>query len=370
MPRPFSVGMVILLALMVALTGVPTGAESGTYFYVHDNGSPNEVHAFQLASDGSVLELPGSPYGIGAEGSNYTGMCQTLAYSQRGRLLFAASAAGIAVFKVARNGSLQLVPGSPFGGSRVIGVTAVQHKSRTFVYGATLDTNQVQGFRVTRGGGLTSVPGSPFAAGSGPAGMTHIGYSHRPFRNHDVVFTANQDGTISAYHIDDSGRLDEAPGSPFATGSSRINNVSTNGFFLYADDAVDSQVFAFFVAPTTAELIPLRGSPFDAEVPTGSGLIPGKRDLLVVLGEDTLQTFRISAQGGLRPLGGAQDAGIKGGIDAGAIDRTGRFLIVGSSRADLLRVFGVNPVTGVLTGVGTHHVLLADGRLSGVVFAR
>src|SRR5262249_30561175 len=102
----------ILAAVAGLLIAAPAGAAPGPLFaYVHLNGSPNRVLAFQVGTDGSLTELSGSPFATGDGNSGCNGQCQTLAFSAAKDLLFASGGSGVTPFHVAADGSLTRVSG-------------------------------------------------------------------------------------------------------------------------------------------------------------------------------------------------------------------------------------------------------------------
>ena len=370
MRRLLCLGAAAALLAVLAFNAPATDAAGKTFLYVHDNDeADNEVHAFQFGSDGTLVELPGSPFDTGVAGSGCGGMCQTAAFTKKGRFLFVGSAEGIVVFSAAKDGTLTLVPGSPFGGVPVDGLTVVQRKKKLFAYGSDFNGNQVLGFNVNADGSLTPLAGSPFPAGNGPDGMSTANTS---------LFVANEnDSTISAYRINNDGSLTAAPGSPFSVDPADIYNVNVtpDGRFVYAADGDDSQIVGFVVNPITAALTPLPGSPFAAGVATDVGLAVGKGDVLIAPGDNTgspnLQAFRYpKTTGVLTPLGEAQSAGNTLALDGATIDPKGRYLIVSASRDDFLRVFEINRTNGTLTEVETENVVLGDNDVNGLAFSK
>ena len=366
MRRLFCLGAAAALLAVLAFNAPATDAAGKTFLYVHDNGTPNEVHGFRFGSDGSLTELPGSPFDTGASPGVCGGMCQTLTFAKKGKLLFAGTQDGIVVFRIAKDGSLSQVAGSPFGGAPITGVAAVQKKGKVFVYGADAENDEIRAFQVNSDGSLTELAGSPHPTGDEPVGVT---------ATVNGLFTANEDeDSISAFRINNNGTLTEAPNSPFFVGSpsSFIYNVhaTPDGRFLYTGDASETQVFGFLINPVTADLTELPGSPFDADVDTGWGLAVGKGDVIVAPGGSELQAFRYpKTTGNLTALGGAQSAnGIN--LDGGILDPKGRYVIGGSSSSDVLRVFEINRTNGVLTEVESQSVPLEPGDLNGMVFAK
>jgi hypothetical protein len=127
---------VFLLALGALLLGGAGGgsqaATQKTFVYVYDKNAFSRVFGFQLSPDGALTAVPGNHFD-GDVGNTlfFGGNCEALAYSARRRLLFASSDNGVLVWSVAADGSLSLVPGSPFGSdSLYAGLRVVERGSR------------------------------------------------------------------------------------------------------------------------------------------------------------------------------------------------------------------------------------------------
>jgi 3-carboxymuconate cyclase len=138
---------------------------AGTLLYVGQTVLPGTaVDGFNIAANGSVTSVPGSPFYFPAVGGN----SNNVLLSNDDKFLFVSnnSNASVTVFNVAANGSLSLVPGSPFpagGGVETCGMATNQ--AGNLLYVANLDTSTVTVFNIAANGTLTSVPGSPFSTG-------------------------------------------------------------------------------------------------------------------------------------------------------------------------------------------------------------
>jgi len=150
------------------VAGVDINCNSSLLYAGAYNGkSPNYtlVDGYWISHTGTLTPLHGSPFepGVG-ENSNVV----LLGYGLGWQTLFVSNQISntITVFKVAFNGSLWLLPGSPFpmksGASDPSGMAT--SKDGRLLYVAN-DTNKVSVFRVSAWGALTEVAGSPFATG-------------------------------------------------------------------------------------------------------------------------------------------------------------------------------------------------------------
>jgi hypothetical protein len=98
--------------------------ETTNYVYVETNLNPaNSIRAFQRGASGQLREIPGSPFATGGAGSGYNGVAvgpddsdQEIVAAPDRSLLFAINAGSdsISVFRIAGDGSLAPVTGSPF----------------------------------------------------------------------------------------------------------------------------------------------------------------------------------------------------------------------------------------------------------------
>ena len=178
------------------------------FLYV-SNGAAGNISAFAIGASGTLTELSGSPFSVGA-GATAAGF----AVDPKGQFLYAADSANnkIASFNVA-GGPLAPVGSFPAGTQPV--AVAVDATS-TFVYSANHVSNDVSAFKSTSGA-LTQVAGSPYAVQ--PNGST--GTPQPIFLTVDVsnsfLYVANSgSSTISAFGIKSSdGTLGLIANSPF-----------------------------------------------------------------------------------------------------------------------------------------------------------
>jgi 6-phosphogluconolactonase (cycloisomerase 2 family) len=178
------------------------------FLYV-SNGAAGNISAFAIGASGTLTELSGSPFSVGA-GATAAGF----AIDPKGQFLYAADSANnkIASFNVA-GGPLAAVGSFPAGTQPV--AVAVDSTS-TFVYSANHLSNDVSAFKSTSGA-LTQVAGSPY--GVQPNGST--GSPQPIFLTVDVsnsfLYVANSgSSTISAFGIKSSdGTLGLIANSPF-----------------------------------------------------------------------------------------------------------------------------------------------------------
>lgn len=192
------------------------------FLYV-SNGAAGNISAFAIGANGTLTELGGSPFSLGA-GATAAG----LAIDSKGQFLYAADSANnkIASFNVS-GGPLAAVAGSPFAAGTKPVAIAVDATS-SFVYSANQGSNDVSAFKATSGA-LTQVAGSPYAVQ--PNGS--VGTPQPIFLTVDVsntfLYVANfGSSSISGFGIKSSdGTLGLLTNSPFIPGVAPLWIVTT-----------------------------------------------------------------------------------------------------------------------------------------------
>lgn len=356
----------LFLPVLCALICISAGqlevsaAAKPVLLYVHDNDSPdNRVFAFQWKNNGTLEPLAGSPFSTGASGSGCQGNCETIAYSARKKLLAVSASGGITVYRVAADGALSVVSGSPFAASGT-GVAFVEKGTHTYLYTTDFSNNQVVGFEAATDGTLTPL-GSPATAGTFPVGISAA---------KDLVFVANEFASISAFKVATDGGLTEAPGSPFTPGASFILSVQADpgGKLVYAADGGNSALYAFKAHKADAALTALAGSPFVD--PIGDTLAVSKKWVVSVpLAGQSVQAFRRNGAGKLTAVGDPQDTGTAK-VVGGVFDPTGHFLALMDDFNDQVRTYSVNQQTGHIALVDTEAVDLGQLDGTGMTVAR
>lgn len=320
----------------------------GTYVYVHNRSFDGNIRGYSLAADGTLEELPGSPFDISGDGVNCTGYCETLGWSKKRKMLFAGTAGGIVALRVHPGGALEEVAGSPFvsdarGG--VVGTAAMDRGRQTFVYGAVYAEDTLLALRVEPDGTLAPVPGSPLAVAVGPDGVAAAGKS---------VFVATEDTqTIAPFRIGRDGSAAGTAHFPFTDRGSVYNvNPDPSGKFVYVATC-DDEVAVLRVDPRTSALAAVEGSPVKTLAEESCSGIAVSRRLAAVpraVGgpSDNVQVFRRERSGMLTALGGLQSSGGTETASA-AFDPSGRFLVLAG--ASSVRSLAVDAKSGVLSPV-------------------
>ncbi|HKD13479.1 MAG TPA: beta-propeller fold lactonase family protein [Candidatus Angelobacter sp.] len=172
--------------------------------------------------------------------------------------------------------------------------------------------NTVSAFRVADDGSLTLIAGSPFPTGGNGGGnnvdpqeITTAATGATSF----LYAGNNGDGTVSGFLINpQTGTLLAVPGSPFAAGTPNGNfslTPSPDGQFLFTTDDSAPNIHVFSISSQTGTLSEIAGSPFTIAgqaqglkvSPNGKFLVAGLRS------NNAVATFAIAANGALTPVG-------------------------------------------------------------------
>lgn len=268
-PNPASVG--------TAPSAVAISSDT-EFLYVANRGS-DSVTAFTIGATGVLTLVPpeaGTPNPVAAGGSAPV----SLVGSATDQFLYVANSADntVSVFQIETNGLLKLVP--PTGSLRnpvAVGGNAPSalalSSTGQFLYVANRASNNVTVFQVETSGLLTLVP--PVGSGTNPqpiGGTGPIGIAVAP--DGQVLYTANEGGTVSALRIGTNGLLTLVPSSgsssnPIQAGTTpSAITISQDGQFVYVANR-GGGVSAYTVVSGTGTLVPLPvllGNPF----PTGT----------------------------------------------------------------------------------------------------
>ncbi|HXG63567.1 MAG TPA: beta-propeller fold lactonase family protein [Blastocatellia bacterium] len=262
-------GVLLALIPLIAFTinlyaqGNGPGNVEGNFLYVDNGGS---VSGFSVAANGALSVIPGSPFPTGAESS---GFGNDMEVSPVGNFLYVSLdsntlSSSISVFSInPGTGALTPVPGSPFttGTGLRGGLSLAVASDNRFLFAGNTSTGSVAAFRVAANGVLTHVPGSPFPVSNiGISGMAVS--SDGKFLSVTIPTSSNH---IAMLTIGSDGALTPVPGSPFLVGGDdEITSVEFNceGSLLFVGDNTSlGSVYVFNVSANGA-LTPVSGSPF------------------------------------------------------------------------------------------------------------
>ena len=232
-------GLACVLSSCSKQQGGVGAAEQNKIVYVlsndyHDNA--NAVLAYKRKSDGTLEPLAGSPFftrgaGVGnpkeALGPDDTD--DPLVISPDGHYLLAVNGGSntVAVFSIDRDGSLTMVPGSPFGSGGQTPCSIAVNGAFVYVANKSLDPlhtitqlpNYVS-FTINGQGRLEQVPGGKIEvpAGSSPSQVLVSNDHSRVFATDFLAFMLPTEvpvGTLVSFDLEGGGVFQFAPGSPY-----------------------------------------------------------------------------------------------------------------------------------------------------------
>jgi 6-phosphogluconolactonase (cycloisomerase 2 family) len=226
------------------------------FIYVLNQGS-NNVSAFDVTDRaGNLMAVPGSPFPTQANPQAIT--VAAVGTSPTSIVVYVYVANGalgtISGFRANADGSLTELPGSPFAaGGNISWVTA----RLSFLYASDAGNNAVIGYQIQADGTLKPVMGSPFAAGSLPGAINAPALDN-------FLYVVNRGGnSVSGFAVDPvQGTLTPMAGSPFPTGTTPVYvAVESNGRVYVANHGSNS-ISAYTKDFNTGVLTPVPGSPF------------------------------------------------------------------------------------------------------------
>ena len=348
--------------IATAVAGFSFGASAAggvTRVYTNDNtAGVNTVAGFQHNADGSLTPLAGSPFSAGGAGTGtIIGSQGSLQASADGRFILAADAGSnqISVLRIAPDGSLAPVNGSPFSSQGIEPISIAVHGDLVYVAneGNGVSGSNYSGFRLTPLGRLISIPGSTITL-SATANPGDILFNSTGDNVVGVEVGTSDPNTfrIDSFLVGADGRLSPAPGSPFpaqAAGPFGSEFSPTNPSHLYVSNAHagagNGSVSAFNVAPN-GSLSSIGASPYADQqtAPCWVEITHDGRFLFTVnTASTTISRYAILPDGSLQLLGStpfSSGTGIRP-FDA-RLGPNGATLYVVDSALDAVTAFAVN----------------------------
>lgn len=287
----------------------------GSFVYVNDDNSPNTVSAFKVNPDGSLTLIPGSPFATGGNGGGDSKIDPgkiTIATASGTSFVYAGNSADGTISGLhidPQTGALTLAPQSPLP---VIAPnsnpTLAASPDGQFLF-ATDDADPlVHVLRIDAATGTVSeVPGSPFNVGA-DAQALKVSPSGR-----FLAVGLESINSVGIFAIGNGGTLREAPGSPVATsGSSTDVDINCHSNRVFVSNAESSAIDAFQMADN-GSLSPVPGSPFPSGsefVVAGLALNPGNQFLFTGNAfQDTVSSLTVHPNGALHPVSGSPFGG-------------------------------------------------------------
>lgn len=317
---------------------VTTEPDDESFAYVVNDTAPNSVTAYSVADDGTLAEMPGSPFSTGGDSSfNH----HPDAVVNCGPFMYAANfnSGTISGFSVDGAGALSLLDDSPWASPSALSLAC----NDEFLYASNF-ADGVDRFAIEADGSLTSL-------GTTVAAFSTLGMILNRPTNRLVV--AGFGSQVSVFDVLADGDLDPVPGSPFDTfGSNHSSSISPDGALVATEG--NSSVNIFVVADD-GSLSAAAGSPFAdpsnfcetvglAWAPDSRRLFVGHRGCFPGL----VMVYDVDVDGVATPVPGAP-------FDSGANEAVG--FAVGSDGTRLFVTHINDPLTAVMD-------VAADGSLS------
>ncbi len=334
-----------LASLTMAARPVKSGIAPAFYAYFRVDGITNQVVGVSVAGDGGISQIAGSPFT--AAGNTALGgdarVTGSLAISRARRTVFIGGGSGVGAAKIAADGTLTPVAGSPFGSAPAQGVAVAEIGSKTFVYASDTASSLVHIFRASNSGALSRATNPVFMPGA--RGITVAGRR---------VFFALSDGKFVVCKLKENGALAALPGYPKATGLPSLDQITpaTNGKFVYAS-AADGRVQGYRLNDSGKSIL-LTGSPFLVRDGYAGGVLPlariSPRFLGVSLtGNGVGPNFAVLRRGTDGKLSKTAFSGSTAdGIPVVAASPDGQFYVVATSTGALGTIH-VNATNGAVT---------------------
>lgn len=347
----------ISLIFLFALSSI---GQQTNFVYTNDGATPtNTVSAFRVNPDGSLTLIPGSPFATGGNGgsSDVNAGKITTATREHSSFLYAANNfdATISAFRINRQtGNLTSVEGSPFSSgtpnpSSNFSLAAAPDGRMLFATDETSTLVHVFTIR-EESGALVELPHSPVDVGARSEGMKVTA------NGRFLVVGLKSINAVGVFAIGKRGTLTAVPGSPFAaSGAATAVDVNCESNRVFVSDAGLSVIDAYRMAPN-GQLTPVSGSPFPS---SGSSTInaltlsPDNRNLFTAnLFNDTVSSLAVQRNGSLAPIAGSpfQADDFVGAI---AATRNGAFLYASSVDESAVDGWSIG-LGGVLTPVPGH----------------
>ena len=357
--RMFS-SVMVLCALFLAVLFIHRRTQAANallneFSYVME--SSNQIQAFQLDVRGDYTPVAGSPFAAGDRpGSGASTPNGTYLYVPN---LYDNNVSAYAI----TDGALGPLSGSPYPAGSGPAEAILSNNGLVFVSdcgpacGGSGSTVGISVYYAASGSGqLTQAPGSPFSGGLSQP----IPLALDPSNQYLYVGDAE---TVAAFSIGKRGSLTPVPGSPYNIGGLSLGlAVNSSLDLLYVANSSLNNISVFSINPETGALSPIQGSPFTASGSPDGIAIDATNRFLYAAATDGVEGYAIGATGALTPLAGSPFGGAAAQNYSGMeIDRSNRFIYVGSFYTTLNLGFSINSSTGALTALpGSPFQLLAS----------
>ncbi len=291
-------------------------AATGYLYTINNDTKQNAVIVLERKADGSLTEVPGSPFSTGGKGLTGGDIDEQGAIRVHGDFVLAVNPGSdsVAVLRKSEGGKLTPVAGSPFqsGGSGPLSLTI--HGDLVYVanqappFASPSGPPNLMGFRLSKEGKLTPIANSKitFAEGHGPA---QVEFS--PDGKTVVVTSGFQDeqtSRVHGYKVQADGTLKEGPGSPAQPkGASGVVGYSwsPDGKRVFVSNFRGSAITVFDIDPQTGGIKQLGGAFGDQEQAACWTAIAADGKTLYVANfvSNSISVFDVAVDGKLTLLG-------------------------------------------------------------------
>jgi 6-phosphogluconolactonase (cycloisomerase 2 family) len=336
---------------------------SAEFVYITNYGD-NDVAAYKVASNGGLTAVKGSPFTSGT-GPTALAVDPTGTYAFSADTGVTTSTGDVSVYKInASTGALTEVKGSPFSvGTEPSGV-AIDPTGK-YAYVSCYGSSNIYAFTIASSGALTAIKGSPFPAGTEP---DYVAVDPKG----KYVYVPNYgSNNVSGFSIGSGGALTALSGSPFKTGGGEAAGVtiSASGKFAYVTNYGSASVTAYKIASSGA-LKAVKGAPFGAGTdPTNIILDPNGGKFAFVsdaaASAGTISAYSVNAKtGALKQVSGSpfQAGSTPEYVD---VDPAGKFVYAPNTGSNTISAYSIGsngaltPLSGSPFGAGTEPAAIA-----------
>jgi 6-phosphogluconolactonase len=371
------VGVLGLTVVVPSTLARATSAQAPVVGHVYVNANTvreNTIAAFDRHADGVLTPLPGSPFTAGGVGTGEViGSQDALRVTPDGRFLLAVAAGSneISVLRIADDGTLSSVAGSPFPSGGLVPVSIAVHDDLVYVANRGNGTSGANytGFVIDENGQLQALDDStvPLSATANPGAI----FFNATGTNLVGTQVGPDDGPsfIDSFAVGSEGRLMPAPGSPFTAqatgpfGGAFRPTHPTQLYIINAHAGPNHGSASAYEVSSDGSLRAIGASPYPNRqtAPCWMDITPDGRFLFTInTPVSSVSRYEILADGSLNLLGSTtfnDPTGLRP-IDA-RLDPEGEHLYVIGADAGVVSIFAVNG--GDLTELPASPVALPEG---------
>jgi 6-phosphogluconolactonase len=321
-----------ILACFAALLA-STAVAQNQFVYTNDNVSTglnenpvNTVSAFKVAADGSLALIAGSPFRTGGAGGGSSINPEEIAVAIQGTAYFLYAAndgtGNISAFRIdSTTGFLVPVSGSPFPADGIGGnYSLASSPDGKYLYATSDSTNVIHIYAISSNGALAQV-GAPFPTGATVEGLKVT--ANGKF----LVVGENSLTAVGVYSIGSSGTLTSVAGSPFPASAPPYDvEVSCGNLVFVADTGSLIDVYSI---SSSGSLTRVPGEPFaNGTTSTNGGLAlsPNNQFLFVTDSfSNDISSLAVESDGALKQVPGSPftTSNWTGGV---AVSHNGKFV--------------------------------------------